>query len=284
MEIPFRINLDGKVVVITGGAGVLCGVFASALSACGAKVAILDLKEDAAAGKAREINDAGGTAMGVSADVLDAESLRAAAERVRKEFGKCDILINGAGGNHPRGTTTHDWLEPGEALTGVEGTRSFFDLDRASVEFVFGLNFIGTLLATQEFARDMVERGGTVLNVSSMNALRPLTRIPAYSAAKAAVSNFTQWLAVYLAKSNIRVNAMAPGFFLTEQNRSLLVQPDGAPTPRAGKILAHTPMGRFGSPGDLVGTLLWLVDERSSGFVTGTVVPVDGGFSAYSGV
>ena len=155
--------------------------------------------------------------------------------------------------------------------------------DRAS-GVLFGLNFIGTLLATQEFARDMVERGGTVLNVSSMNALRPLTRIPAYSAAKAAVSNFTQWLAVYLAKSNIRVNAMAPGFFLTEQNRSLLVQPDGAPTPRAGKILAHTPMGRFGSPGDLVGTLLWLVDERSSGFVTGTVIPVDGGFSAYSGV
>lgn len=284
MDIPFRINLDGKVAVVTGGAGVLCGVFASALAACGARVAILDLKGDEAGAKAREIAMGGGRAMGVSADVLDPESLRAAAERVRKEYGKCDILINGAGGNHPRGTTTHDWLEPGEALRGADGARSFFDLDRASVEFVFGLNFIGTLLATQEFARDMFERGGTVLNVSSMNALRPLTRIPAYSAAKAAVSNFTQWLAVYFAKSNIRVNAMAPGFFLTEQNRSLLVQPDGEPTPRAGNILAHTPLGRFGSPDDLIGTLLWLVDERSSGFVTGTVVPVDGGFSAYSGV
>ncbi|HSV96374.1 MAG TPA: SDR family oxidoreductase [Spirochaetota bacterium] len=284
MDIPFRVDLSGKVAVITGGAGVLCGVFAEALAGCGARVAILDLNEDAAVDRARRIGDGGGRAIGVTADVLEAGSLRAAAERVRMEFGRCDILINGAGGNHPKGTTAHDWLSPGEPLSGSDSANTFFDLDRKSVEFVFGLNFIGTLLATQEFARDMVDRGGTVINVSSMNALRPLTRIPAYSAAKAAVSNFTQWLAVYLAKVNVRVNAMAPGFFLTEQNRALLVQPDGTPTPRAGKILAHTPMGRFGMPEELVGTLLWLVDERASGFVTGTVIPVDGGFSAYSGV
>jgi len=284
MDIPFRVDLSGKVAVITGGAGVLCGVFAEALAACGARVAIVDLDAESAAGRARKINDAGGKAIGVAADVLDAESLGSARERVHAELGKCDILINGAGGNHPKGTTTHDWLEPGDSLSGGEGVRSFFDLDRKSVEFVFGLNFIGALLTTQEFARDMVDRGGTVINVSSMNALRPLTRIPAYSAAKAAVSNFTQWLAVYLAKVNVRVNAMAPGFFLTEQNRALLVRPDGAPTPRAGKILGHTPMSRFGTPEELIGTLLWLVDARSSGFVTGTVIPVDGGFSAYSGV
>ncbi len=284
MDIPFRVDLTEKVAVITGGAGVLCGVFAEALAACGARVAILDLKLDAAVERARSITMAGGAAIGVAADVLDAGSLREAAEKVRAEYGRCDILINGAGGNHPKGTTAHDWLSSGEPLSGSDTARTFFDLDRKSVEFVFGLNFIGTLLATQEFARDMVDRGGTVINVSSMNALRPLTRIPAYSAAKAAVSNFTQWLAVYLAKVNVRVNAMAPGFFLTEQNRSLLVQADGAPTPRAGKILAHTPMGRFGRPDELVGTLLWLVDGRASGFVTGTVIPVDGGFSVYSGV
>lgn len=284
MEIPFRVGLDGKVAVVTGGAGVLCGLFASALAECGARVAVLDLKGEAAARKAREIGSGGGTAIGVEADVLDAGSLRKAADRVRAEFGRCDILVNGAGGNHPRGTTEHDWLEAGHVLSGAEGGRSFFDLDREGVEFVFGLNFTGTLLTTQEFARDMLGRGGTVLNMSSMNAFRPLTRIPAYSAAKAAVNNFTQWLAVYLSRHAIRVNAIAPGFFLTDQNRSLLVGPDGTHTPRAGRIIAHTPLGRFGVPEELVGTLLWLADERSSGFVSGAVVPVDGGFSAYSGV
>ncbi len=284
MDIPFHINLDGKVAVITGGAGVLCGVFAEALAACRAHVAILDLNEEAAACRARSINAGGGTAIGIAVDILDGNALHAAAEKVRTKLGKCDILINGAGGNHPHGTTTHDWLMPGEPLSGEEGAHSFFDLDRESVEFVFGLNFIGTFLVTREFARDIAGRGGTVINVSSMNAFRPLTRIPAYSAAKAAVSNFTQWLAVYLAKTGVRVNAVAPGFFITEQNRGLLVTPEGTPTPRAEKILSHTPLGRLGMPEDLVGTLLWLIDEKASGFITGAIIPVDGGFSAYSGV
>jgi len=285
MNIPFTINLNGKTAVVTGGGGVLGSYFARALAACGAGVAVLDLKKEAADEVAEAITREGGKAVGVTANVLDVESLRRAEAVVRETLGPCDILINGAGGNHPRGTTTHEYLRPEDLSAPTGELTTFFDLAPDSVKFVFDLNFTGTLLATQVFARAMVNRpGAAIVNISSMNALRPLTRIPAYSAAKAAVSNFTQWLAVHLSRAGIRVNALAPGFFLTEQNRALLIKEDGGHTDRARKILDHTPLERFGRPEDLTGTLLWLVDEGSSGFVTGIVVPVDGGFSAYSGV
>ncbi len=283
MEVPFKIDLTEKVAVVTGGGGVLCGAFSEALAACGAKVAVLDLKKENADRVAEKITADGGAALGVAANVLEKESLDEARELIAEEFGVCDILINGAGGNHPKGTTTKEYLyredlENSDLVT-------FFDLDQQGVEFVFNLNFIGTLLPTQVFSRGMVKRKGAVIvNVSSMNAFTPLTKIPAYSGAKASVSNFTQWLAVHFSKVGIRVNAMAPGFFLTEQNQSLLILKDGSYTERAEKILRNTPLDRFGRPEDLLGTLLWLVDEEASGFVTGVVVPVDGGFSAYSGV
>jgi NAD(P)-dependent dehydrogenase (short-subunit alcohol dehydrogenase family) len=283
MELPFKIDLRERTAVVTGGGGVLCGAFARALGACGARVAVLDQNPDSARRVADAIVSDGGTALAVKTDVLSAESLRAAEERVRAELGPCSLLLNGAGGNHPKGTTGRDFFEPSE-----EGTRdliNFFDLDPSGVEFVFRLNFIGTLIPTQVFARGMTEtKGSSIINISSMNALRPLTRIPAYSGAKAAVSNFTQWLAVHFSKVGIRVNAIAPGFFLTEQNRTLLMNADGSPTPRARTILGHTPMGRFGNADELIGTLLWLADEKASGFVNGTVIPVDGGFSAFAGV
>ena len=210
--------------------------------------------------------------------------LQACREQIEKDFGSCDILINGAGGNHPKGTTTKEYLEA-EDLKDNQELITFFDLDPAGVEFVFNLNFLGTLLPTQVFAKDMVQRkNGTIINISSMNAFCPLTKIPAYSGAKAAVSNFTQWLAVHFSKIGVRVNAIAPGFFVTDQNRALLYDENGNPTPRTAKILAATPMGRFGGAEELIGTLLWLVNEKASGFVNGVVVPVDGGFSAYSGV
>lgn len=278
-----RPDLTNKVAVVTGGAGVLCGAFAKALAECGAKVAVLDLNEAKAQEVADEIKADGGIAMGVTCNVLDKESIRAAHETVLNTYGKCNILINGAGGNNPRATCDDEEFNP--ELYRTEGHKSFFDLDSSGVEFVFGLNFSGTLLPTQEFAADMIEEPGSVIiNVSSMNAFTPLTKIPAYSAAKAAVSNFTQWLAVHFAKTGIRVNAIAPGFFSTAQNKALLWNEDGTPTARTGKILRNTPMGRFGEPEELLGTLLWLVDNDSSGFVTGVVVPVDGGFAAYSGV
>ncbi len=284
MKLPFDLDLKDKVVVVTGGGGVLCGMFAKALGACGAKVAILDLNEDSAQKVADEINSGGGNAKGYCANVLKIDSLKEAREKIINDFGKCDILINGAGGNNPKGTTTKEYLFP-EDLENAEDIKTFFDLDPEGISFVFNLNFLGTLLPTQVFAGDMAKRGkGNIINISSMNAFRPLTKIPAYSGAKAAVSNFTQWLAVHFAKVGIRVNAIAPGFFVTAQNKDLLFDKEGNPTPRTGKILAATPMGRFGEAEELIGTLLWLVNDDASSFVDGVVIPVDGGFAAYSGV
>ncbi|MCL2748331.1 MAG: SDR family oxidoreductase, partial [Oscillospiraceae bacterium] len=215
-------------------------------------------------------------------NVLDKSSLEAARARIRADFGPCDILLNGAGGNSPRATTTNEYYEPGDIARDLS---TFFSLGAADVQFVFNLNFLGTLIPTQVFAQDMLDKKGcSILNISSMNALTPLTKIPAYSGAKAAISNFTQWMAVHFSHVGIRVNAIAPGFFVTGQNRGMLYSDDGTPTQRTGKILAATPMGRFGEAGELLGTLLWLLCEEASGFVTGVVVPVDGGFSAYSGV
>ena len=281
----FHENLKGRVAVITGGGGVLCSGFAKDLAALGVKVAVLDLREDAAQVVVDEITAAGGTALAVGCNVLEAESLEAAKAKVTAELGVCDILINGAGGNSPLGTTTKDTLELKDMVEKAEGVKTFFDLDAKGIEFVFNLNFLGTLLTTQCFAKDMVGReNATILNVSSMNSFKPLTRIPAYSAAKAAISNFTQWMAVHFADVGIRVNAIAPGFFSTIQNAKLLYNEDGSLTERSNKIITHTPMRRFGVPADLTGALVFLCDEQYSGFVTGVVLPVDGGFSAYSGV
>lgn len=283
MKLPFEIDLNNKVAVVTGGGGVLCAMFAKALAKAGAKVAVLDLREDAAKKVAEEITQDGGTAIGVGANVLELESLQAARSVIAEQLGTCDILLNGAGGNNPKGTTTKDYLDPAD-LENSE-IKTFFDLDPKGVEFVFNLNFIGTLLPTQVFSKDMIGKEGSVIvNISSMNAFCPLTRIPAYSGAKAAVSNFTQWLAVHMSKVGIRVNAIAPGFFLTAQNHGLLIDENGNYTARSQKILSQTPMERFGEPEELIGTLLYLVDNKASGFVNGIIVPVDGGFSAYSGV
>ena len=282
MELCYKPNLEGKVAVVTGGAGVLCKEFAKALAACGAKVAILGRTLSKAEAVAEEIKAMGGVAIAVSVDVTNAESVNAAHEEVLAKLGKCDILINGAGGNNPRATTDKEYFEAGDL---DEDTKTFFDMSAEDVEYVFNLNFSGTLIPTQAFAKDMIGREGcNILNVSSMNAYTPLTKIPAYSGAKAAISNFTQWLAVHFSKTGIRVNAIAPGFFSTEQNKKLLWNEDGTPTARTGKILAATPMGRFGTPEELLGALLFLVDEKAASFVTGIVIPVDGGFSAYSGV
>jgi NAD(P)-dependent dehydrogenase (short-subunit alcohol dehydrogenase family) len=284
MSVPFKVNLENKVAVVTGGGGVLCGIMAKALAECGAKVAILDLKKENADNVANEIVAAGGTAMGLAANVLEIESLQAAEKEISEKYGNCDILINGAGGNHPKGTTSKEFLTK-EDLDKVGELTTFFDLDPRGVGFVFNLNFLGTLLPSQVFCREMAAKdGGVVINISSMNAFTPLTKIPAYSGAKAAISNFTQWLAVHMSKVGIRVNAIAPGFFLTAQNQALLTNEDGSLTPRGNTIISQTPMGRFGKPEELVGTLLWLVDNEASGFVNGTVIPVDGAFSAFSGV
>jgi len=281
-KLPLEIQLDGKVAVITGAGGVLCGMFAEAVAKAGAKVAVLDLNLQAAQQVADAINADGGNAKAYKADVLNAEVMNAVREDVLSDFGPCDILINGAGGNSPKATTTKEFFELGDIDA---ETVSFFDLDKAGVEFVFNLNFIGTLIPTQVFARDMVGREDcTIINVSSMNAYTPLTKIPAYSGAKAAISNFTQWLAVHFSKVGIRINAIAPGFFVTNQNRGMLYEAQGKPTPRTEKILAATPMGRFGEAEELLGTLLYLLSPEASGFVNGIVIPVDGGFSAYSGV
>ena len=280
MKLAFAPDLSGKVAVVTGGGGVLCSAFSEALAQCGAKVAVLDLNEEAARAVAERITAEGGTALAVKANCLSTDSLREAREAVLAAFGPCDILINGAGGNNPRGTTDDEQFDREK-----ENVRTFFDLDPDGVRFVFDLNVTAALITTQVFARDMIERGaGSILNISSMNAFRPLTKIPAYSAAKAGVSNFTQWLAVYLAKSGVRVNALAPGFFVTNQNRALLFNADGTPTARTGKILAATPMDRFGDADELLGPLMFLLSDEAAGFVTGVVLPVDGGFSAYSGV
>ena len=276
--------MSKKVVVLTGAGGVLCSTLAMAMAKEGHKIAVLDVKKEAAQQVADEINTAGGVAIGVVANVLEKESLLAAKKEINAQLGPCDILINGAGGNHPLGTTSNPYLEEQDLVNTTEGFKTFFDLDTAGIQFTFNLNFIGTLLPTQVFATDMVGRKGcSILNISSMNAFTPLTKIPAYSGAKAAVSNFTQWLAVHFSKVGIRVNALAPGFFLTDQNRALLTENDGSLTARGDTIIGQTPMGRFGEPEDLIGTTLWLCGEGAS-FVTGVVVPVDGGFSAFSGV
>ncbi|WP_300258081.1 SDR family oxidoreductase [Clostridium sp.] len=283
MKLPFNIDLKDKVCVVTGGTGVICGAMADALAECGAKVAILALGQEACDNKAKEINEKGGTAIGIETNVLDKDSLKKAHEIILNELGEVDILINGAGGNHPKGTTTKEYLEVEDIDN--EDLITFFDLDPKGVEFVFNLNFLGTLLPSQEFSKDMInKKGATIINISSMNAFTPLTKIPAYSGAKAAVSNFTQWLAVHMAKVGVRVNAMAPGFFVTAQNQKLLFNEDGTPTARTEKILNSTPMKRFGEAEELIGTLLYLVSEEASGFVNGVVIPIDGAFSAYSGV
>mgnify|MGYP005777131041 FL=1 len=282
MKLPLNTDLTGKVAVVTGAGGVLCSMFSRALAAAGAKVAMLDINEEAVTNFAASIREEGYTAKGYRCDVLDKASLEAVHEAVLKDFGPCDILLNGAGGNNARANTDLEHYNPGDLEREV---KTFFDLEQPGVEWVFRLNFIGTLLPTQVFGKDMVEREGcNIVNVSSMNAFTPLTKIPAYSGAKAAISNFTQWLAVHFAPAGIRVNALAPGFFVTNQNRDLLFNPDGTPSARAGKILAATPMGRFGEPEELVGTLLFLVNNEAAGFITGVVIPIDGGFNAYSGV
>lgn len=283
MKLPFMIDLKGKTAVVTGGGGVLCSGFAKAIAQTGAAVAILDINEAAAKKIAEEINADGGCAMGVAANVLEKESLEKAKKEINDAFGTVDILLNGAGGNNPKGTTTKDYFNPEDE--DLEGVKTFFDLDPLGVEFVFNLNFLGTLLPTQVFAHDLIgKKDACIINVSSMNAFTPLTRIPAYSGAKAAVSNFTQWLAVHFSKVGIRVNAIAPGFFLTQQNKTLLLDENGNYTERSKKIISQTPMERFGKTEELAGTLLWLLDYNASSFVTGVVVPVDGGFAAYSGV
>lgn len=285
MSAPFQVNLMGKVVVVTGGGGVLCSTMAKALGECGAAVAVADLRLEAAEKVAQEICLAGGRAMAVGCNVLERASLEAANAEIEQQLGPVDILLNGAGGNHPKGTTSMEHLNPDDLLKENRDVVTFYDLDPKGIEFVFNLNFLGTLLPSQAFTRQMARnRKGVVINISSMNAMRPLTKIPAYSGAKAAVSNLTLWMAVHLAKAGIRVNAIAPGFFLADQNRALLTKPDGSLTPRGQTILSHTPMGRFGNPQDLLGALLWLVSDDAAGFVTGVIVPVDGGFSAFSGV
>ena len=264
---------ESRVAVVTGGGGVLCSAIARGLAREGTTVVLLDLALDKAEAVVESIRSDGGAGMAIQASVLDRGSLEAAAEKILEVYGRIDVLINGAGGNHPKATTSDEL--------------SFFDLPEESIRFVFDLNFLGTLLPSQVFGRVMAETGtGVILNIASMNAFRPLTRIPAYSAAKAAITNFTQWLAVHMAQNvskDIRVNAIAPGFFLTDQNRFLLTTESGELTPRGSQIIGHTPMGKFGEPEDLVGTVNWLVSPESS-FVHGIVVPIDGGFSAYSGV
>ncbi len=274
--------LQNKVAVVTGGAGVLGSAFAKGLAQAGAKVAIINRTAEKAKPVVEAINAFGGQAIAVPCNVLDRGAVENAAAIIKEKLGPCDILINAAGGNHPTATSAKEIYRM-DVDNPLQGT--FFDLKVEGFNSVFQLNFMGTFIPTQVFALQMIGRpGATVINISSMSAYHPLTKVAAYSAAKAAVGNFTEWLAVHLAETGIRVNAIAPGFFLTEQNRALLTNPDGSLTPRADKIITHTPMKRFGDPQDLIGTLLWLSDEKASGFVTGIVVPVDGGFNAYAGV
>ena len=277
LKLPFHIDLTDKVAVITGAGGVLMSEFARALAASGAKVALLDINAEAAEAVAASIGE---NALAIPTNCLDKADISKAAEAVHAKWGKVNMLINGAGGNNPRATCDNEYMTPDLS----DEVKSFFALEESGLKFVFDLNITSAFLVTQVFAADMVETGGNIINISSMNAYHPLTKIPAYSAAKAGISNFTEWLAVHFAPCGIRCNAIAPGFFVTNQNRALLFREDGTPTPRTGKILAATPMDRFGEVSDLLGTLLWLASDEASGFVTGVVVPVDGGFNAYSGV
>ena len=274
MKLPFKVDLSDKVAVVTGGGGVLMSAFGEALVKSGAKVAFLDINEEAVK---KVVEGLGDNAMAVKCNCLDKADIARAKAEVNARFGKVNFLINGAGGNNP--TCDNETMTPD--LTGV---KDFFALDESGLKFVFDLNITSAFLVTQVFAEDMVKTGGNIINISSMNAFRPLTKIPAYSAAKAGVSNFTQWLAVHFAPCKIRCNAIAPGFFVTNQNRALLFNGDGTPTARTGKILNATPMKKFGEVDDLIGTLLWLSSDEASGFVTGSVIAVDGGFAAYSGV
>jgi NAD(P)-dependent dehydrogenase (short-subunit alcohol dehydrogenase family) len=283
MSYPLNFDLSNKVIVVTGGAGVLGTEFSKACAQAGGKVVILGRSLEKAEKLASEIRALGQQALAVSADVLSKTSIEQAHEIIKNTFGPVDILINGAGGNDPKATTSDEYFNPLALET--EGAKHFFNMDLDGFNYVFGLNFTGSLIPSQVFGKDMVGRSGcSILNISSMSAFNPLTKIPAYSAAKAAINNFTQWMAVHFAKEGIRVNALAPGFFITEQNRNLLVKADGSYSDRAHKIVSATPMKRFGEPGELIGTLLWLIDPKQSQFVTGVVVPVDGGFNAYSGV
>ncbi|MBO5945313.1 MAG: SDR family oxidoreductase [Clostridia bacterium] len=284
MNIPFNVDLSGKVAVITGAGGVLCSEFAMAIAECGAKVALLDINYDAAKTYSDQINECGGCAIAVKANCLDKASLEEAYNTVKTTLGECDILINGAGGNNPKATTANEYFDAD--LIDNPDVQDFFSLNPDGFKFVFDLNVTAAFLTTQVFCREMAKsgKGGNVINISSMNAFRPLTKIPAYSAAKAAVSNFTQWLSVHFANANIRVNAIAPGFFVSNQNRALLFNPDGTPTPRTHKILNGTPMRRFGDSSELIGGLLFFLSDKAASFITGVVLPIDGGFSAYSGV
>ena len=278
-------NLKGRVAVVTGGGGVLCGDFAKTLAKQGVKVAVLDLNEAAAQKVADEIVADGGVAIAVGCNVLEKESMENARAIINEKLGTCDILLNGAGGNNPKGTTTKETLEKIDLIEKNDDIKTFFDLDASGISFVFNLNFLGTLIPTQVFARDMAGKENTcIVMVTSMNAYRPLTKIPAYSAAKAAVKNFTEFMAVHFADVGIRVNAIARGGCSTNQNKALLWNEDGTPTQRTNKILNATPMKRFGEANELSGALLFLCDEAYSSFITGTSICVDGGFSAYSGV
>ena len=276
MKLPFKVDLSEKVAVITGAGGVICSEFARALAECGAKVALLDI--DAASAKA-VADSIGDGAIAIGCDCLNKADIERARDEVHAAFGEVNFIVNGAGGNNPRATTDNEYMTPD-----LSGVKDFFALEESGIRFVFDLNITSAFLVTQVFAKDMVKTGGGIVNISSMNAFTPLTKIPAYSAAKAGISNFTQWLAVHFAPCGIRCNAIAPGFFVTKQNKGLLFNADGTPTARTGKILAATPMRKFGEIDDLIGCLLWLADDGASVFVTGTVIPVDGGFSAYSGV
>ena len=277
MKLPFTVDLSDKVIALTGAGGVLISEFAKALAACGAKVALLDINYEAA----KKVADAiGENALAIETNALDAASLKAAKAAVNEKWGKVNFLVNGAGGNNPKATTDNEYMTKETA----DDIKTFFKIDEAGLRFVFDLNITSAFLTTQVFAQDMLETGGNIINLSSMNAFHPLTKIPAYSAAKAGISNFTEWLAVHFAPVGIRCNAIAPGFFVGNQNRGLLFNPDGSPTARTHKILAGTPMGRFGEVNELIGTLLFLANDNASGFITGVVIPVDGGFNAYSGV
>lgn len=274
MLLPFTVDLTGHIALVTGGSGVLCSEMARALFACGARVAVLGRSLD----KARKVTDPlGENALALAADVTDIAALEAARQAILEKWGKVSILINGAGGNHPSATTESETFQP--------GGRDFFSLKKEGLSRVFDTNYLGTLLPIQVFGKDMVGvPGASIVNISSMAAYQPMTKVVAYAGAKAAVNNLTQWLATYFAPSGLRVNAIAPGFFATEQNRALFFNEDGTPTPRVGKILAATPMGRLGEAGELIGALLFLVSPAAASFVTGVVIPVDGGFMAYSGV
>lgn len=280
INLPINVDYTGKVVVITGAGGLICGAMTKAFAQSGAKVAALDLNEEAVKKLADELKQEGYICEGYKANVLEPKSLKEVHSKIKNDFGSCDILINGAGGNNPRATTDNEYQHEAK-----EGGKSFFDLEKDGVDFVFQLNFQGTLLPTQEFSKDMVEKkSGSILNISSMNAYTPLTKIPAYSAAKAAISNFTQWLATHFAGTGIRCNAIAPGFLVSAQNKALLFNEDGTPTARSEKILNGTPTNRFVDADELLGATLFLCDDRSASAITGVVLPIDAGFSAYSGV